>query len=266
MTTIGSLVEHLFARFPANDAAEWDNCGLAAGDPAAEVRGVHVALDPSAFTVAEAREAGANVLLTHHPAFLGTLDSVVADTSASGVVFEAVASGIALVAMHTNLDRAVHARSLLPGILGIEYVAPLEGAALGDDVVPAARYGQICTAPAGETVSSLASRAAAAFDVAPRVWGDPGRTVAVIATATGSAGSLVEDALAVEADVLVCGELRYHDALAAHAAGLVVIEVGHDVSEFCLLAPLTEAVLELDGVSPAMVTESTARPLWWTAT
>jgi len=49
--------------------------------------------------------------------------------------------------------------------------------------------------------------------------------------------------MAAGADALVCGEVRYHDALDAAESGLAIIEVGHDVSEWPLVEVLGRAAL-----------------------
>ena len=68
--TVGALEQAHLASYPAEDAEEWDRTGITVGDPADLVRGVAVALDPTIEAVHAAADAGANVLLTHHPAFL----------------------------------------------------------------------------------------------------------------------------------------------------------------------------------------------------
>ena len=45
--SVGALEQALLAEFPAADAEEWDRTGLLVGDPAAPVRAVAVALDPT---------------------------------------------------------------------------------------------------------------------------------------------------------------------------------------------------------------------------
>ena len=55
--------------------------------------------------------------------------------------------------------------------------------------------------------------------------------VARVAVGAGSCGGMWSDAVSAGADVFVTGEMRHHDALAAAAAGLTVICVGHTNSE-----------------------------------
>ena len=67
------------------------------------------------------------------------------------------------------------------------------------------------------------------------MWGDFDRPVSRVVTCTGSAGPTGKLALANHADVLVAGEVKYHDALDLSQAGMAVIDLGHDTSElpFC---------------------------------
>lgn len=127
-----------------------------------------------------------------------------------------------------------------------------------------ARMGALCTAPEPLTLEELAVTAAASFGVTPRVWGSPGTRLTRIATATGSASSLIGDVLACGAQALVAGEVRYHDALDALEAGLCIIELGHDVSEWPLVSLLHRAVAGIDGIDKDSLFVLESRPGWWT--
>ena len=67
---VAELERALLARYPKADAEGWDHVGLSVGDPAAEITGVACALDATEANVRRAQEAGANVLLTHHPIYI----------------------------------------------------------------------------------------------------------------------------------------------------------------------------------------------------
>jgi dinuclear metal center YbgI/SA1388 family protein len=63
------------------------------------------------------------------------------------------------------------------------------------------------------------------------VIGDPTRPVRTIALACGAAGDFLSDSIRSNADVFITGELRFHDALAAQAAGVGAIVSGHYATE-----------------------------------
>lgn len=73
---------------------------------------------------------------------------------------------------------------------------------------------------------------------AVRLAGPEGRVVKTVAVCGGSGAGLVADAAAAGADVLVTGDVRYHDALDAAALGLAVIDAGHHATE----RPVIDAV------------------------
>jgi hypothetical protein len=127
-----------------------------------------------------------------------------------------------------------------------------------------ARMGMLCAAPVGLSLRGLATLAAGKFSITPVVWGDPDLGLTRVATATGSAGSLIGDVMASGAQALIAGEVRYHDALDAAENGLAVVELGHDVSEWPLVSLLESAVRSTPGLDPGAVHVLPAIPGWWT--
>lgn len=90
--------------------------------PAAPVRAVAVALDPTVSAIDAAADAGANVLVTHHPAYLTPPTSFQPASSpalnSGAVVYRAIQRGVALMNFHTALDVSARAQRMLPGMLG----------------------------------------------------------------------------------------------------------------------------------------------------
>ena len=68
----------------------WDNSGLLVGDPGAEVKAALVVLDITAEAVREAREIGAELIISHHPVIFHPLKKV----ESGSVVWELAQAGI----------------------------------------------------------------------------------------------------------------------------------------------------------------------------
>jgi len=357
--TIGALADALDGRFPYATAEPWDRVGLVIGERSRTVTGVLVTLDATAEAVTRAHDAGANLLVTHHPPFLELRDVPRAGSGPTGTLEAALRLGVGVLSLHTNLDRAPAGAEALPTLLGLSCIEPLEvgtedvafvvtyapadaadkvrgamsaaGAGrLGEyeecaftstgtgrfvareDAVPSrpdpgsgigevriemvaprdratavveaaraahpyeepvvvatdgvrargsARLGRVCTWRDGATVGVLAEHVSATLGVGVRVWGEGSRPVRRIAVANGSAGSLIPRAVET-ADVLVAGEVRYHDALDGMSRGLAIIEAGHDMTEWPLVAVLADAVRAF---APGLrLSVETARPAWRT--
>jgi len=71
--------------------------------------------------------------------------------------------------------------------------------------------------------------------------GPSDKRVSVVAVCGGSGGGLLEAARRAGADVLVTGDIRYHDAQKALQVGLAVVDAGHDGTE----APSVQALAAL---------------------
>jgi putative NIF3 family GTP cyclohydrolase 1 type 2 len=246
--SVAALEHELLKAFPAQDAEPWDRTGLVVGDPSQAVEGIAIALDATVEAVRIAAECGANVLITHHPAFLDppvSLCPFESDRYGSGaVVWEAVSRKVALIDFHTALDKSPAAARVLPGMLGME----LQDIVDVVDMRSGKGYGQLCRMHADDeplSLKQLAARCMAVFARPARVWGNENHRLESVVTCTGSAGDLSKICVERGFDCLICGEIRYHDALAAKEAGLAVIELGHDASELPLCALLAATVGKL---------------------
>ncbi len=254
--TVGALEAALLKRFPREDAAEGDHTGLLVGDPAAAIQGVALALDPTVEAIREAQARGANVLVTHHPAYREAPGSFrpggsVAQEPGAGV-WAAVEGKVALMCFHTALDVSQEASKVLPGMLKLQFKGIIEQ--ISSDRRKG--YGQLSTVRGSDSplsLGQLAARCTSVFGKQPRVWGDLEARLTKVATCTGSVGDLPARCLEMNADCLVGGEIRYHDALSYSQAGLAVIELGHDISELPLVAVLAASV-EAQGVPQEMLT------------
>ncbi|GGG56413.1 Nif3-like dinuclear metal center hexameric protein [Paenibacillus radicis (ex Gao et al. 2016)] len=82
------------------------------------------------------------------------------------------------------------------------------------------------------TLGELADRVKAVFDVPMlRLVGDPDRIIRKAAVLGGSGSRYIRHAMFAGADVLITGDIDYHTAHDALAAGLAIIDPGHNVEK-----------------------------------
>ncbi len=105
-TTVGQVCAALEHAFPLAWAEEWDAVGLRVGDPSWPATRALLTLDANAAAVERAVAAGCDLIVTHHPPFLDAMDALTPDTAAGALALMAARAGIAIVSMHTNLDRS----------------------------------------------------------------------------------------------------------------------------------------------------------------
>lgn len=262
---VGDLERLLLREMPAQDACSWDRTGMLVGNPLEVVQGVAVALDPTLPALKAAKQSGANVLVTHHPVFLDPPTSFVPASiqghTSGAVVRYACEQGMSILSFHTALDVSVAGLDVLPELLrlrGIGVLEPLESDG-------AKGFGRICEPCDEEQVSlrHLSARCVSVFGSHPRVWGSPTKEIKSIVTSGGSAGSLLDACLAQGVECLICGEVKYHEALDASLSGLCIIELGHDVSELPLCDVLA-AHVQAAGVASECITMINQKDNWYT--
>ena len=125
--TLGDVVAALERLFPPSLAEPWDSVGLVLGDPAAEVRSVLLAVDPVDAVLPEGSDH--QLLVTHHPLWLGGTESMAATDPKGRFAHRLVTQGCGLFVAHTNADKAAPGVSdALAALFDLRDLSPLEAA------------------------------------------------------------------------------------------------------------------------------------------
>ncbi|REK26293.1 MAG: Nif3-like dinuclear metal center hexameric protein [Planctomycetota bacterium] len=237
MASVASIAQFLDTLAPPPLAESWDNVGLLVGDGAAEVARVMTCLTITAETVAEVVEAGAELVVTHHPLPFRPLQRITADRPEGRYLLDLISTGVAVYSAHTAFDSAAAGinQQLATG-LGLIEVAPLvpldkARASAGDglDSLGAGRHGRL---PAATTLGALLEQAKKFLDIsAVRYVGNVDERIERVAVACGSAGEFLEPARQAGCEILVTGETSFHTCLEAEATGVFLVLLGHFASE-----------------------------------
>ncbi|WP_446665702.1 Nif3-like dinuclear metal center hexameric protein [Flexivirga sp. B27] len=235
---LADVIRVLDGFYPPHTAAGWDQVGLVTGDPQQSVGRVHFAVDPTQAVIEEARDAGADLLVTHHPLLLRGVHSVATTTAKGMAITTAVVADLALYCAHTNADVAS------PGVndaLAAACGLPVDSPALADeDGQPIGRVGDLATPT---TLGEFAQSLAAALPAAPaglRVGGVATADVRRVAVLGGAGDDRFDAVRSSGADVYVTADLRHHPALEAReearGAAPYLIDAGHWATESLWLA------------------------------
>ncbi|MCE1180012.1 MAG: Nif3-like dinuclear metal center hexameric protein [Micrococcales bacterium] len=242
--TLRDVVAELEGLYPSQTAQSWDRVGLVTGDPDQPVRRIHFALDPTLAVIEEARDLGADLLVTHHPLLLRGVHSLATTTAKGASVTNLIVGDIALYCAHTSADIAetgvCEALAAACGLGELTTLSVEEGQPLG----------RVGTLPEPTTLAAFAQSLYAALPQAPmglRVSGPAVAEVSRIAVLGGSGDSLFDAVRASGADVYVTADLRHHPALEAREEGRggppYLIDAGHWASESVWLPWAERALL-----------------------
>jgi dinuclear metal center YbgI/SA1388 family protein len=243
------VVAALERLYPLDTAQAWDRVGLVAGDPDQPVSRIHLAVDPTLAVIAEAREAGADLVVTHHPLLLRGIHSVATTSAKGAAVTELVVHDIALYCAHTNADVADQSRA---GVGHALAAACGLGATRALEVTEDQELGRVGDLETPTTLRELAERLSTALPSTAggvRVAG-PGQAQVRRVAVLGGAGDASFDAVRRSgADVYVTADLRHHPALEAREEAAIgdgtpyLIDAGHYASEWLWLPGLAQRLL-----------------------
>lgn len=218
MITVGQIYDLLDSKAPFSTAEEWDNSGLLVGDREAEVTRALICLDVNRQAVEAAVQAGAELIVSHHPVIFSPLKRL----SADAVPYLLARAGLSAICAHTNLDRA-------PGGVNDRLAAQL-----GFDRVTVAEDGlcRLITLPEPWDSRRLTETVARRLHTPVRCRHGGTRITRILLCSGAGADELLP--LCRQADAVITGELKYHEWM-AFPEGMTLIEAGHYATEICMV-------------------------------
>ena len=238
---IRELIEKLDEKYPFELQEEWDNSGLQIGNPDKKLKGVVISLDLEEESVNMAIENDVNLIITHHPYLFSPTNSIDFRDSFYNRLQKCIKNDITVYAFHTNLDIAEGGvNDNLANILGLKDIKNLEiGKELG-----LGRYGKIKKTKASDFLRFVKGKLAAENIIA---YGNLEREIETIALCGGAGSSLIEDAISLSCDLMITGDVKYHEAMDMSNKGIIIADVGHFASENHIIYELQAEVEELIG-------------------
>ena len=98
------VIKIIEAAYPRDAALGFDNVGLLAGRSEKEIASVYLALDATDAVIDHAVEAGADMLITHHPLIFSPMKCVTDEDFVGRRLMKLIRNDISCYAMHTNYD------------------------------------------------------------------------------------------------------------------------------------------------------------------
>ena len=244
---VKELTEWLGGNFPAAVAEDWDNVGLLTGDDESEVKHVFLALDLIEAVLDEAIQAGADMIVTHHPMIFSGIKKINNHSFTGRKILTLIQKGIVYYAMHTNYD------VLGMADLSADYTKMHDTTVLSiteerdGEVQGFGRVGKLPREMTLREYAQLVKESLKLNDV--KVYGNLDSMVKCAAVCTGSGKSMIKDVIKAGADVYVTGDIDHHTGIDTVAQGLALIDAGHYGTEYIFMdamkKELTQAFPEL---------------------
>lgn len=230
MTKVKDILVFLETVAPSYMKMEWDNVGLLCGDPEQAVDKVLVALDPFYGVCLEAKEVGADLLLTHHPLIFNPLKSITTETDVGKSILFLAKENISAVNAHTNLDCAPSGvNDILAEILGLKNISVIAPSGIDSNGTPWGLLRQGIVAK--QSLQEFLVAVKAALNCEQLRYTDAGKPVNKVAVGGGSCGSELELALNAGCDTFVTADIKYNQFATAKELGLNIIDASHFCTE-----------------------------------
>lgn len=238
MATIADVARVIESFAPVEIQENWDNCGLCAGSPDAELTGVLVGFDCTRALIDEAVECGANMVVTHHPLIFHGLKKVDEADPVGDALIRAIRAGVAVYCAHTSADKAPGGVSwAIAERLGLENVSVLDYDAAVSSEGFSCGLGIIGDFPEALSSDRAIEKVKEAFGLPYVRCSQPSEGLIRRVAACGGAGSsLVDRARAAGAQLYLCGDVSYHHFFTPE--GFMVMDIGHYESEIDIVSIL----------------------------
>lgn len=244
MTKVRDIYDYLNDIAPVSLKMDFDNVGLLAGDYCAEVRRCLLSLDITQDVIHEAKEIGAELIVSHHPLIFGALKSVTADDLTGRKIIELIKNDISAICMHTNLDIAEGGvNDALIIALGADVSSFLKSS--GFDVqgneVGCGRVGELETETEFSEFLEICKNV---LNTEGLRYYDAGKKVKKLAVMGGTGGSCIALAQAMGCDTYVTSDIKYNGFLDAKELGLNLIDADHFCTENVIIPVLAQKLRE----------------------
>ena len=222
MTTVADILKFIETIAPRSMKESWDNVGLNCGHRDREVTKILVALDPFTHVCREAKEFGAELLVTHHALLWSPGFITDADPQGRNALF-LIENGIAHINAHTNLDQAPGGvNDVLANTLGLENVQIL------NPVPGEVPYGLIRMGDAQpQSLEAFLSTVKQNLRCDGLRYVDGGKPVHKVAVGGGSCSGAMYEVAAAGCDTFVTSDIKYNGFWDAKELGLNLIDAGH---------------------------------------
>lgn len=221
-----------FAPLPLQES--YDNAGLQIGLTAEqEASGALLCLDVTEEVIREAIDLGCNLIVSHHPLLFRPLKRVTGATQVERCVRLAIQNDIAIYAAHTNLDNAEDGVNYrIAEKLGLVDVQMMQAhQVLVRERSVTAGSGLIGYLPAAEDSLAFLQRIKDVFRIECLQHNELlGRPIQTVALCGGAGAFLLDEALRLEADAFLTGEMSYHQFF-GHEQEIQIAVMGHYQSE-----------------------------------
>ncbi|SFE43403.1 Nif3-like dinuclear metal center hexameric protein [Peptostreptococcus sp. D1] len=234
---LNELISIIEKKFPNNLQYDWDNSGLNIGYGDKDINRILTTLEITEDTVDEAIKSNIDLIISHHPFLFNKINRIVDTDTKGALAIKLIENNIAVYCMHTNYDIAFGGlNDYFLTLMGIENCGVLDPISSYDDYENGRMFGlgRIGKLKKSTTIEKfiIALKARLKLNTIRFVGKNINSSVKSIAVVTGAGAEYFEMIARSNIDVLVTGDMKYHQAVDAYELDVNVLDLGHYGTEY----------------------------------
>jgi len=236
--TVKDIIDIIEEFAPRNLACEWDHIGLMTGSYDREVKHILTCLELTQDVLDEAIDKKCDLIISHHPFIYSPLKDLTENDNRGSLIAKVIRSNIVVYSAHTNLDFANGGvNDVLATTLGLVDVH--------SDESGMHRYGFIKSMNIEEFCEVVAKK----LHINGVKYIESGKSkfdnkVHRIGISCGSFDGITDWLIKENIDVLVTGEVKYHDAVNLRGQTFYTVVAGHFETEIFISKALAGVLCE----------------------
>lgn len=215
---------------------DWDNSGLNIGDLESEVSKVLTTLEVTKSTIEEAIDNNVDLIISHHPFLFSKINAITTDEDKGKLIYKLIHNNISVYCMHTSYDVAIDGlNDVFLDKIGIENIGILDEIGSSPDYRNGEVYGLGRVGKLNEPVKVVDFIGYLKEKLnlkSARFIGNSETIVEKIAVVTGSGAEYFSEIKNTDIDLLITGDMKYHQAVDATELGVCVVDLGHFGTEY----------------------------------
>lgn len=243
MVKLNDIISYLNEIAPSTLQEVYDNSGLILGNPEASISGILVCLDADYSAVKKASELEYQLVVSHHPPIFKAVKVFTDETFEGKLLTLAIKNDIALYSIHTNYDSVSGGLTdILCRKIGLSDIKVLKPSSPLSPQHGFGRYGKINPQNGLDFIKYL--KKTLNLDAIRFVGNIPDKIMTVAVYNGSYDREIVRELEEVKPDLLITGDLKYHDAQELLEKGLFTVDAGHYGTEKHFVEAMSELLEE----------------------
>jgi dinuclear metal center YbgI/SA1388 family protein len=220
------LIDYLNQMFPFGLSEDWDNSGKQIADERATVKKIVIGIDLTDKLLEKTIEAGADLIITHHPFIFSPLKSVDMASYKGDMIKKMIINDISSIALHTNYDLSIHGMNQVLGskmeLVNLAYLAK------GDNSHESG-FGSVGDLVDEVELDEFIDTFKNKFQLDHvTLYNESVREkIKKVAFCGGAGADFISDAINMKSDIYITGDITHHDSQAAYEGGIILMDPTH---------------------------------------